>query len=70
MPADSTFSGPMTSIFHVSPVQYRKQKGGEVWNFALLLVVFKWRHGSEGVQNEMGGKFVKLAMNTGEYKYW
>ena len=27
-----------------------KQKGLRVWNFALLLVVFKWHHGSEGVK--------------------
>ena len=27
----------------------RKQKGLRVYNFALLMVVFKWHHGSEGV---------------------
>ena len=34
--------------FHM-PVWKRRQKGSRVWNFAFLLVVFKWHHGSEGV---------------------
>ena len=28
----------------------RRQKGSRVSNFALLLVIFKWHHGSEGVK--------------------
>ena len=31
------------------PVRKRRQKGLKVSNFALLLVVFNWHHGSEGV---------------------
>ena len=34
--------------FHVT-VRKRRQKQFRVSNFALLLVVFKWHHGSEGV---------------------
>ena len=54
------FSGPVTSAFNVlrfrdypSTCQCKKrkrtQKGLRVWNLALLLVVFKWHHGSEEV---------------------
>ena len=35
--------------FHM-PVRKRRQKGLKVSNFVLLLVVFKWHHGSEGVK--------------------
>ena len=35
--------------FH-TPVQKRRQKGLRVSDFALLWVVFKWNHGSEGVK--------------------
>ena len=37
-----------SNSFHM-PVQKRKEKGLRVSDFALSLVVFKWRHGSEGV---------------------
>ena len=36
--------------FHV-PVHKRQQKGIRVSNFTLLLVISKWHHGSEGVNN-------------------
>ena len=39
--------------FDENPFTYqvkRRQKGSRVSNFALLLVVFKWHHGSEGVK--------------------
>ena len=38
-----------SNSFHM-PVQKRKQKGLRVSDFALSLVVFKWRHGSERVK--------------------
>ena len=34
--------------FHM-PVQKRRQKGLMISNFTLLLAVFKWHHGTEGV---------------------
>ena len=36
------------------PERKRRQKGLRVSNFALLLVVFKWHHGSEGVKARGG----------------
>ena len=33
------------------PVQKRRQKGSRVSYLVLLLVVFKWHHGSEGVKH-------------------
>ena len=36
--------------FHM-PVWKRRQKGLRTSNFALLWVIFKWHHGSEGVKN-------------------
>ena len=38
------------SSFHMPPVRNRKQKGLKVSHLVLLLVVFKWLHGSEGVK--------------------
>ena len=56
---NSTASGLITNLFSVlyafrwksfyMPVRKRKQKGFSVSDFALLLVVFKRHHGSEGV---------------------
>ena len=40
--------GMLMKSFHV-PVRKRRQKGLRGLRFALLLVVFKWHHGSEGV---------------------
>ena len=36
------------------PVQKRRQKGWRVSNLVLLLVVFKWHHGREGVKDLWG----------------
>ena len=36
------------------PVRRRRQKGLSVSHFALLLVIFKWHHGSEGVKCSFG----------------
>ena len=41
------------------PVQKRRPKGLRVSNFALLWVVFKWPHGSEGVKHTMNTHRVK-----------
>ena len=58
-PANSIFTGPLTSILNAMhfdkncftyQLEKRKQKGLRVSNFALLLVAFKWHHGSEGVK--------------------
>ena len=38
-----------------TPVRKRKQKGLKVLNLALLFVVFKRRHGSEGVNDDKAG---------------
>ena len=58
--AHSIYSGPLThllsmlralmQLFHV-PVQKRRQKSSRVSYLVLLLVVFKWHHGSEGVKH-------------------
>ena len=61
--ASSIFSGPITHLLsalwvlmkilsHAS-LWKRRQKGLRVSNLALLLVVFKWYHGSEGVKNQL-----------------
>ena len=58
-PANRIFSGPITAVFNAmcfdeNPFtcrcEKRRQKGLRVSNVALLLVVFKWHHGSEGVK--------------------
>ena len=52
---NSIFSGPIThllsvlSVFHV-PVRKIRQTGLRVLNFAVVFVVFKWHHRSEGVK--------------------
>ena len=38
--------------FHMLVQKKKKKKDLGVWNFALLLVVFKWHHGSEGVNSD------------------
>ena len=57
-PVNSIFSGPLAhqccalkkqKNFHMQ-VRKRKHKGLRVSGFALLVVVFKWHHGSEGVK--------------------
>ena len=57
------FSGPIISIFSamcfnenplVCQCKKRKQKDLRVWDLALLWVIFKWHHGSEGVNPEAG----------------
>ena len=62
-PANSTFSHPITFYFQCCafwwksvymPVQKRRQKGWRVSNLVLLLVVFKWHHGREGVKDLWG----------------
>ena len=70
-PANSIFSSPIThllSMLYISikifldPGVKKKQKGIRVSNLALLLIVFKLHHGSEGVNNnEM---FIKHALLT------
>ena len=37
-------------------MQKRKQKGLKVSDFAFILVVFKWHHGSEGVNGLLIGR--------------
>ena len=58
-PSNSIFSGPITSTFiavrnYGSPFtcqcEKENRKALRVSNLALLLVVFKWHHGSEGVK--------------------
>ena len=52
--------------FHM-PVWERKQKGSEVSNCALLWVVFKWPHGSDGV-NVLSTGQGQPRMNRPSYK--
>ena len=48
----------------------RRRKGLRVWNFALLLVVFKWHHGSEGVKHSHCGIHSKLTKHLQEFFGW
>ena len=44
------------------PVQKRRQNGCRVSNFALLLAIFKWHHGSERVKQAFPDKFFLLSV--------
>ena len=55
----------------------RMQKGVRVWDFALLWLVFKWRHGSEGVNlrrpedGHFQNKFsLRLCLYIGTTYHW
>ena len=61
------FSGPITSVFSAmhsdeNPFPHQCQKSLRVWNFALLWVIFKWSHGSEGVKQPKHP--IKMAAET------
>ena len=46
---EQTFTQLRRGFSHAS-AKKSKQKGLRVWNFALLLVIFKWHDGSKGVK--------------------
>ena len=48
-PANSRFSGPITSTFNALPVWKIRQTGFRISDLALWWVIFKCHHGSEGI---------------------